>query len=227
MRKHIISFLMTISVLIAPMSYANTPGGGNYADMVYKGEGGGKIDATTPLGSASGKYQFTYATLKSLGYIQSGPGSVPAGSGEWSNVVWTGKDGVYSRSQFLNNSAAQDNALAIFTQKNWDLIQSKTPLGTTVNGVPITQGGALYVAHMLGNGGYNQWASCGFQASCLNADQAAANNMTKEQLQAHLMKRMAEGGGTDPSVIASSGGDGLGGGTPVEAPPQIGLMPWV
>lgn len=206
-------------------------GTGNYADLVFGGEGGGKIDATTRLGSASGKYQFTYATLKDLGFISSGPETVPAGAGEWpSNVVWTGKGGVNSRQDFLNNVAAQDLALSEFTQSNWNSIQRHTPLGTSVNGVTMTQGGALYTAHMLGNGGYAQWASCGFQAHCLDAGQAAANNMTKEQLQAHMMKRLAEGGGYDPSVIASpAGGEGGygGGSTPAIENPVIALMPWV
>lgn len=221
------SFLAAVFLSCASMAIADVPGGsGNYADLVYKHEGGGKVDATTKLGSASGKYQFTYSTLKSLGFIESGPGNVPSGAGEWANVRWTGKGGVHSRQQFLNNEAAQDLALGELTQSNWNFIQSKVPVGTVVNGVEMSQGGALFAAHMLGAGGFNQWASCGFQAHCLNDGQASANNMSKEQFQAHLMKRMAAGGGYDPSVIASSGGDGLGGGIPVSSPPSIVLMPW-
>lgn len=227
MRKRLTVILAAALISGSSLATANAPAaGGNYADLVFKHEGGGRIDATTKLGSASGKYQFTYATLKGLGFIASGPSKVPAGAGEWAGVQWTGKGGVYSRQQFLNNGAAQDLALNEFTQSNWNRIQANVPVGTTVNGVQMTQGGALFAAHMLGNGGFNQWASCNFQAHCLDAGQAAANNMTKEQLQAHMMKRIAEGGGYDPSVIASSGGDGLGGGIPVVAPPSIVLMPW-
>lgn len=226
MRKHLTIILATL-ISSASLGFASVPPGtGNYADLVSRREGGGRIDATTRLGSASGKYQFTYGTLKDLGFIESGPNNVPPGAGEWAGVRWTGKGGVYSRQQFLNNETAQDLALGEFTQSNWNRIQSHVPVGTTVNGVQMTQGGALFAAHMLGNGGFNQWASCGFQASCLDADQASANNMTKEQLQAHMMRRLAEGGGYDPSVIASSGGGALGGGTPVTPPPSIVLMPW-
>lgn len=225
MRKLFMSLAMA-SLISTGVVHASTGGTGNYADLVYKGEGGGNPAATTTLGSASGKYQFTYATLKDLGYITSGPATVPAGAGEWSGVVWSGKDGVNSRTDFLRDEAAQDAALDTFTQKNWNHISQYTPLGTEVNGVQMTQGGALYAAHMLGPGGYEQWASCNFQAHCLNSDQAAANKMTKEQLQAHMMKRVAEGGGYDPSVIASSGSGGGGGMTPPIEQLQLRLMPW-
>lgn len=218
--------LMSSALSVFALTAVASVGTGNYADLVYKGEGGGNPAATTPLGSASGKYQFTYATLKDLGYITSGPVKVPPGAGEWSGVVWSGKDGVNSRSDFLNNVAAQDAALETFTQNNWNSISSITPLGTSINGVEMTQGGALYAAHMLGEGGYKAWASCGFQAECLMSSQASANNMTKEQLQAHLMKRVAEGGGYDPSVIASSDTGGTGGtSAPIEFM-KLKLMPW-
>lgn len=227
---HFRSILMASVVSVAAFSAVastNPNNGtlGNYADLVYKGEGGGNPAATTDRGSASGKYQFTYPTLKSLGFIKSGPKNVPAGSGEWAGVVWAGKNGVNSREDFLKNVAAQDAALNEFTQSNWNAIQAVTPLGTTVNGVQMTQGGSLYAAHMLGEGGYKAWASCGFQSHCLLQDQADANHMTKEQLQAHMMNRLAEGGGYDPSVIASSGG-GMGGSTPAIEQIQLNLMPW-
>ena len=198
---------------VAPMSYN---------ELVLKYEGGGQgYGATTTLGSATGAYQFTYDTLKGLGYIASGPDDVPSGSGEWARVVWTGKDGVNSRSDFLASPEAQDNALITLSEANWQSIQSSVPLGTDVNGVPMTQSGAMFASHMMGAPRFNAWAACGFQPECLSADQAAANNMTVEEYQAHLMERMGEAAGVAPGSIDPVTG------APTMDLPDIALMPWI
>lgn len=191
--------------------------GQGYNDMVLAHEGGGAgFGATTTLGSATGAYQFTYATLKDLGYISAGPGTVPFGAGEWpDSVVWTGQHGVNSRADFLANENAQNAALGIYTDRA--LSRVNADYGSEANGVPITPGGAAFTAHMLGAGGYNQWASCGYQAECL-PNVWEANKMTQEQLQNHLMGRMAKGAGVDPGCISSEGFEG--------EIPTIVLMPW-
>lgn len=203
-------------------------GAGNYADLIGAGEGGqgaGAWSATNPGSTATGRYQFLYDNFVRYGYIDGSRSTRPrAGAGEWTGVVWTGKDGVYSRSDYMNNHAAQDNMLNLYTQDNWNSISGSTPLGSTVNGVPITQGGALYAAHMLGAGAYNTWAACGYQPQCLDADIAAAHGWTLQEYNDHLMKRMAEGGGTDPSLVASSGGNG--GVTDSIDWLDLNLMPW-
>ena len=122
----------------------------------------------------------------------------------------------------MANQAAQDAALSRLTERNWSSIASSTPLGETVNGVPMTEGGALYATHMMGAGGYREWASCGFQPACLDPAQAAANNMTVEEYQAHLMKRVAEGAGVDPSNIEAAAFAELG----ADDAPGASLMPW-
>lgn len=207
-----------------------TADGKTYSQMVYGGEADHRgYASTTKLGTATGAYQFTFETLQDLGYVEKGQTRPPFGDDPWNGIKWTGKGGVSSRAEFLANSAAQDEALGVFTEKNWASIQSKTPLKTTVNGVPMTQPGALYAAHMIGTGGFSQWASCDFQAHCLSAEQASANNMTKEQLQAKLMGRVAEGAGVDPSTITSGGGGGgggMGGGTSSFKNVDMKLMPW-
>lgn len=203
-------------------------GSGNYADLIGAGEGGqgeGAWSATNPGSTATGRYQFLYDNFKRYGYItQDSPRPSP-GSGEWAGVTWTGKDGVNSRTDFMNNRAAQDAMLNDFTQDNWNSISSNTPVGTTVNGVQITQGGALYASHMLGAGAYNEWAACGYQAHCLDAQIAADHGWTQQEYNDHLMGRVAQGGGYDPSVVASSGGGGDGS-TPAIEQPQLALMPW-
>lgn len=171
----------------------------------------GNYQQTTPLGTATGAYQLPYAALKDAGYVADG-GTPAFGAGEWPNVKWTGKKGIWSRADFLNSIEAQDDAFASNTNMNWNYIKNKVPLGQTINGITMTKEGALSAAHMMGMGGFEQWAGCNFQSSCLIADHAAANNMTLEEYQAHLMKRVAEGGGMDPGdiVIGEDDGDGDG-----------------
>lgn len=229
-KKQFLSTLVAITILFTnpAVSSVDSAGSGNYADLVMGGEGGGNWSATNPGSTATGGYQFTYGTLVDLGFIKPGQKTPGPGAGSWSGIEWTGKGGVYSRSDFMANRGAQDLALNDFTQRNWNLISSNTPVGTTVNGVTMTQGGALYAAHMLGPGGYNQWASCNFQASCLDAKIASAHGWTQEEYKNHLMKRIAEGGGYDTSLIASSGGGagGMGGTTPSIETFDTKLMCW-
>ena len=195
---------------------------GDYGDLVMSGEGGGNWAATNPGSTATGGYQFIHGTLVDLGFVQAGGSTPSKGAGDWENVVWTGKGGVNSRAEFMASKSAQNLALSELNNTNWASISSVTPLGQTINGIAMTQGGALYAAHMLGSGGYSKWASCGFQAYCLDAGIAAAHNWTQEQYQAHLMGRIAAGGGVDPSLITASG---YGGALEVEIP-EVKLMLW-
>jgi hypothetical protein len=200
-----------------------------YQDWVRKWESGsfeGNYSQTTTLGTATGAYQLPFAALTDLGYVKQGQKLPAFGAGEWEGIEWTGKDGVTSRASFLASKTAQDNAFASFTQKNWSYIQKFAPVGTTVNGVTMTKDGALAAAHMMGMGGFQKWSACGFKKECLIAEHAAANKMTLEEYQAHLMKRVAEGGGMDPGdiVISDEGGEGGGSGEASEVPSAF-LMP--
>lgn len=202
-----------------PSSAQVSPDSGSYNDLVISGESGGDQRATTQLGSATGAYQFTYGTLRNLGYISSGPDTVPSGDGEWEGVSWRGLDGVNSREDFMNSMHAQDQALSRLTQQNLDAVGHH--VGGTANNIPVTEGGAAYTSHMMGAGAFNNWADCGYQPDCLDPSQAAANNMSVEEYQQHLMERMAEGAGVDPSDITQE--DGYEG----EDLPPAALMPWV
>ncbi|MBW3243551.1 hypothetical protein KUV57_12835 [Epibacterium sp. DP7N7-1] len=193
----------------------------NYSEAVLGYEGGGDPYATNPSSTATGSYQFLFGTLVDLGYISPGQSTPPAGAGNWSGIVWTGKDGVYSRDQFMSSSSAQDNALAEFTNKNLASVSGSYTAGQVVNGVPLSNGGVALATHMLGAGGFQKWAASGFSASGLDADIAAAHGWTQEEYLNHLMGRVAAGGCYDPSMIDSSGSGEL-----TQDLPEIFLMPW-
>lgn len=219
--------LSVIAVGILALT-ASVASAATFQEMVRLWESGshaGNYQQTTPLGTATGAYQLPYAALKDAGYVAGG--GVPAyGAGEWPNVTWTGKDGINSRADFLNSVKAQDTAFASNTEMNWNYIKNKVPLGQTINGISFTKEGALAATHMMGMGGFEQWASCGFKSSCLIAEHAEANNMTLDEYQAHLMKRVAEGGGMDPGDIKiAEGGDGGTGSGAASTAPRPYLMP--
>lgn len=196
-------------------------GGGSYSDLLKKAEGGAKLwHATNPDSTATGAYQFTFGTLKELGFIKSG--ALPAfGEGSWAGVEWTGKGGVYSRDDFFNNQAAQDLALSDLTTRNLETVSSDWSEGMEVDGVPMTAGGVAFATHMLGAGGFKQWAASGFTPAGLDADRAAEHNMSLDEYQNHFVKRLAEGGCMDPGMISSGAGNG-----DVGPMAEVGLMPW-
>jgi len=214
--------LMPVQAFASCESADGTGTGQDYANMVLAGEGGGRWDVTNYLqeSTASGAFQFTYGTLQELGYIS--PDSRSVGSdmyapGEWTGVTWTGLDGVNSRMDFLNNQAAQVSALSRFTENNLNIINAD--YNDEANGVPLTPGGVGYASHFLGAGGFNQWASCGYQPSCL--PEAALNSNASYDAQGMndmLMGRMAEGAGVDPSCINAGDFEGF-------ISPVV-LMPW-
>ena len=141
------------------------------------------------------------------------------GPGEWEGEVnWTGLDGVNSRMEFLNNQTAQVSALQRFTQSNLDIINPDHT--SSANGVPLTPGGVGYASHFLGAGGFNQWRSCGYQASCLPSAALGSNSSyTPETMNDMLMGRMAEGAGVDPSCINHDNYEG--------EIPTVYLMLWI
>lgn len=195
---------------------------GAYIRSIESGPMGGR--ATNPGSTATGYYQFTIGTLQSLGYVQSwtGPVSNLFGNSSWDTVVWTGRDGINSREDFMNNGAAQSRAFAELTQRNLQAVSGSWTPGQVVNGVALTEGGVAAATHMLGAGGFRQWAASGFSPSGLSASIAAAHNWTPEQYNNHLMNRVARGGCLDPNTITSAPGS-----DPITQLPEIFLMPFV
>ncbi|MFX4300201.1 hypothetical protein [Pseudosulfitobacter pseudonitzschiae] len=225
--KNIIAALVVFSIPATGMASCMSDGGissdgTEYANMVLGGEGGGNWAATNGDSTATGAFQFMYGTLQDLGYISGNSrpvGSDLYGDSDWSDVTWTGLDGVNSREEFMNNQAVQVTALGRFTQNNLDQIGADYT--SSANGVPLTPGGVAYASHFLGAGGYQQWSSCGYQASCLPSNILAqnANLGGMEGINDMLMGRLAEGAGVDPSCIDPGSFDG--------DIPFAALMPWI
>ncbi len=134
---------------------------GNYEDFLHAlgyRESGGRYNIENQFGYL-GKYQMGEMALKDAGYYKGDPTRKNDWIGEW-----TGKDGVWSKEDFLNNPAAQENAIREFHRKMWSYIKAAglhRYIGRTIGGVQITESGLLGGAHLLGVGGLRKFILSG------------------------------------------------------------------
>ena len=129
------------------------PGGpcSNYLDALAQRESSNNWSAVNQFGYL-GRYQMGAAALIDAGYAA--PGSTNR------NIIWTGRDGVNSTQDFLNNHQAQNNAINRYNQVQWGYIQNlglDRYVGQTINGQVITQSGLLAGAHNLGVGNLQRY----------------------------------------------------------------------
>lgn len=113
-------------------------------------ESGGNYRAFNKYGYA-GKYQMGEAALIDAGYYKK---ASRVYNNDWRGI-FTGKDGVNSIQDFLNNSQAQENAQIIFKKKQWSYLKAvgaNKYSGQIINGYKITDSGLLAGAHLKGAG---------------------------------------------------------------------------
>ena len=120
-----------------------------WLEELAKRESSGRYDIVNSAGYL-GKYQMGEMALADSGYYQKSSGKY---NNDWSGS-FTGKDNVYSKENFLTNHDAQENAIRNFKKKQWGYLQnngSSKAIGTTINGIPITESGLLSGAHLVGH----------------------------------------------------------------------------
>ena len=113
-------------------------------------ESGGKYNILNKYGYA-GKYQMGEMALVDAGYYIKPNKKY---NNDW-NGKFTGKDGVNSIQDFLNNSKAQENAQIIYKRKQWGYLKAVGAhkyVGKVINGYLITPSGLLAGAHLKGVG---------------------------------------------------------------------------
>ena len=122
----------------------------DWLEELGKRESSGRYDVVNSAGYM-GKYQMGEMALADSGYYQKTSGKY---NNDWSGY-FTGKDNVYTKEDFLNNHEAQENAIREFKKKQWSYLQnngSTKAIGSTINGIPITESGLLSGAHLVGHG---------------------------------------------------------------------------
>jgi len=113
-------------------------------------ESGGKYNIINKYGYA-GKYQMGEMALVDAGYYVKKNARY---NNDWSGK-FTGKDGVKSLKDFLNNPQVQENAQIIYKKKQWGYLKAVGAdkyAGKTINGFTITPSGLLAGAHLKGAG---------------------------------------------------------------------------
>lgn len=137
--KEGIASTLPISVAVAmtpTMKEASSKG--SYTDMISFAESSGKSTATN--GQYLGKFQMGDMALQDAGYKNSSGG-------------WTGKNGVKSKDDYLENVDAQDDAFKTYSTRNDKALKSKgltSKVGTVFKGVTITEKGLKAAAHLVG-----------------------------------------------------------------------------
>ena len=119
-----------------------------YTDLGIR-ESNGNYKAKNRYGYL-GKYQMGESAMIDAGYYKKPSGKY---NNDWSGQ-FTGKDGVYSVEDFLNNKQAQENAQKAFKQAQWRYLQNSGAikyLGQTINGIKITPAALLGGAHIGGH----------------------------------------------------------------------------
>lgn len=109
-----------------------------------------------------GAYQFEGWAMINLGYYKD-DGNPNAN--QWKDGYWTGKDGINSEQDYLNNPAVQDSAAHQWMQNFvWGWVQAAGLdhyIGQTIAGINITASGLLAGAHLRGADAVQQFLSSG------------------------------------------------------------------
>jgi len=95
-----------------------------------------------------GKYQFGEEALIGLGYYKKDGSAKNDWRGEW-----TGKYGILSKQDFINNPLVQEIAIRELTVSNWKIAKAHKLdkfLGKKIHGTYITQEGILAAMHLKG-----------------------------------------------------------------------------
>lgn len=131
-------------------------------------ESGCKYPVTNQL-NYCGKYQMGAAALAEIGYIKIDAYRLYGGN-KANNYPssWTGKDGINSKEDFLNNGPVQEKAIIALFKLNYSRLLSVG--GIKPGDDQCTIAGMLSVAHLLGASGAKKWR--------MTAGGADANGMT-------------------------------------------------
>lgn len=164
MKRHSIftALLLSISPLAASAAQALS-----WADGTVQDESSGNWQASNSGSTAIGGGQMTEAAIVSAGFATyGGPITSADYNGSDGNLVWTGKDGVNSTSQFLNNIPAQQDAMNTYAGQIWQSDQNNgaaSYVGQTVAGQQLNQSAILSGSWYLGSPGMASYLQNGGQ----------------------------------------------------------------
>ncbi|MCQ2740049.1 MAG: hypothetical protein MJ237_07470 [bacterium] len=113
-------------------------------------ESGGNYKSINKYGYI-GKYQMGESAMEDAGYYKKPSKKY---NNDWTGV-FTGKDGIYSVSDYLASQIAQENSQIIFKKCQWkylNAVGADKYVGQIINNYKITESGLLAGAHLKGAG---------------------------------------------------------------------------
>ncbi|GAB5388583.1 MAG: hypothetical protein Alpg2KO_15510 [Alphaproteobacteria bacterium] len=146
------------TALVAPVE-ASRGGYEDYLRALSIRESSGDFTVINGSGYMGG-YQIGEAALVDIGWV-SNDGN--AFNNNYRSYGWTSAAGAYgvrSYTDFINNRQAQEYAIRRYNQVQWGYIGAKNLyqyVGTTVNGILMTESGMLAGAHLVGAGALSQF----------------------------------------------------------------------
>lgn len=127
-------------------------------DMAFR-ESSGNPSAINQFGFL-GLYQFGEAALVDLGYVRKKPRYVDNFDNKYTATDWSGKDGINSIQDFLRQPGTQTKAfkeMIAIRLKRLKRMELDKFDGKTKNDVLITLSGLVAGAHLVGEGGLQDW----------------------------------------------------------------------
>lgn len=106
-----------------------------------------------------GRYQFGAMALTDQGYIKAEYQKKYGQNAATRPDAWTGKNGVSSMEDWLNNGGVQENAMYVLLKSNYKTMVNIGAIKS--NDDKQTVAGMLQVAHLLGAGGAKEWRRTG------------------------------------------------------------------
>jgi len=148
-----VALLATTSLTVARTGQPVATDCTSFMRNIRMSEGSGNYQTNTGNGFY-GAYQMGEDALTDAGYMDG-------------NGNWTGRNGVNSLEDYLNNSTAQDDAFLRYGEKNLGYLNGwEQYIGQTIGGVKVTRAGLIAGAHLVGAGGLKYWLTSG--GDCTN-----------------------------------------------------------
>lgn len=224
-KKKLLRKLIGGSILIIALSTsfnAMAQSAGTWISDLASQESNNNFSQVNPASTAIGGYQMTEAALVATGYATyNGPVTAADQNGSDANLTFTGKNGINSVQDFLNNPQVQTQAATQYAADTWSTLNSNgvvnSYLGQTVAGQTLNQSALLSGAYVLGPTGLKEYLQNGGQVyttangyPCASGSSGCSYNAA---LTAVAQKRISDGSqynsssitGADATVAASQG----------------------
>ena len=165
-----------------------------------------------------GLFQMGELALQDAGYYR---GDGTRGVNDWRGG-WTGRDGINSLADFQASPQAQVNAVTRYHQVIENYISAnglRKYVGTTINGVLITESGLVAGAHLVGMGNMKDWLRSGGRVVPLDGN--------KVPVTSYASRFAGYGVNASPPAYWGPGGSTIPVTTPVTPATGSASTPWL